>query len=100
MFLTMPVNQWRSHFKAMDRPPYDLTFASIICSILSLTLDNQQIDNIFQEVTQPFKDLGSLISIIEHGTVDFLVPALMDLFDIKQEQRDFILNQYLPEVCV
>ena len=98
MFLTMPVSQWRSHFKAMDRPPYDLTFASIIVSVLSLTLDNQQLGNIFQ--SQSFVDLGSLISIIEHGTVDFLVPALMDIFDLKQDQRDFILNQYLPEVCV
>ena len=98
MFLTMPVNQWLSHFTAMDRPEYELTFSAIVTSMLSISLDNQQLINIFREVTPPFLDCGSLTSFLKHGTVDFLAPVLMDLFDLKEEQRDFILNQYIPEV--
>ena len=65
---------------------------------MSITLDNQELGNIFKEVSQPFQEFGSLISIIAHGATDLLVPALMELFDLKQGEKDFILNQYLPEV--
>ena len=98
MFKTMPANQWLTHFKAMDLPDLEMSFAAIVSSIFSTILDHQQIGNIFREVAQPFKDLGSLTSFLKYGTVDFLVPVLMELFDLKQEQRDFILNQYIPEV--
>ena len=98
MFKTMPVNQWLSHFTVMDLPDMELSFAAIVSSILSTSFDNQQLGNIFREVDLPFVDCGSLTSFLRHGAVDFLVPVLMDLFDLGQEQRDFILNQYIPEV--
>ena len=98
MFLNMPVDQWLTHFTVMDLPDMELSFAAIVSSILSTSLDNQQLGNIFQQVDIPFMDCGSLVSFLKHGTVDFLVPVLMDLFDLGQEERDFILNQYIPEV--
>ena len=98
MFMEKPVNEWLSHFKAMDIPDYQLTFSAIVTSIMSLTLDNQLLGNIYKERTKPFQEFGFLISNIKHGPTDFLVPALMELFDLKQGEKDFILNQYLPEV--
>ena len=100
MFLAMPVTQWLDHINAMDLPDMELSFAAIVSSILSTSLDNQQLSTIFQKGALPFKDFGSLISFLEHGAVDFLVPVLMDLFDLGQEQRDFIINQYIPEVIL
>ena len=101
MFLNMPVDQWLDHIKVINQslPEYEVTFAAIVSSILSFSFDHQELRKIFQKVDRPFKTFDSLISFLKYGTVDILVPVLMDLFGIEQEQKDFILNQYIPEVC-
>ena len=35
---------------------------------------------------------------MEPWAVDLLIPVLMDFFSLEQVNRDFILNDYLPEV--
>ena len=36
----------------------------------------------------------------DDAIVDSIIPPLMDLFNLPQEIRDFINNQYLPEVSL
>ena len=55
-----------------DLPNYYTTFAGIVCSTMTLAFDD--------------------------AIVDSIIPPLMDLFNLPQEIRDFINNQYLPEV--
>ena len=35
---------------------------------------------------------------MDDDLTDQLIPQLMDLFKMPEEQRDFILNFYIPEV--
>ena len=55
-----------------DLPNYYTTFAGIVCSTMTLAFDD--------------------------AIVDSIIPPLMDLFNLPQEIRDFINDQYLPEV--
>ena len=72
MFLTTPVHEWNNRTRSFDVPDYVVSFSGIVCSALSLTLDD--------------------------GTVDTLAQFLLDLFGVEPEFQDFILNDYLPEV--
>lgn len=72
MFLTTPVYEWNNRTRSIDVPDYVVSFSGIVCSALSLTLDD--------------------------GTVDVLAQFLLDLFGVEPEFQDFILNDYLPEV--
>ena len=72
MFLTKPVQEWDNRTRSIDVPDYVVSFSGIVCSALSLALDD--------------------------ATVDALAQFLLDLFGVEQEFQDFILNDYLPEV--
>ena len=72
MFLTKPVQEWDNRTRSIDVPDYVVSFSGIVCSALSLALDD--------------------------ATVDALAQFLLDLFGVEQEFQDFILNYYLPEV--
>ena len=72
MFLTKPVQEWDNRTRSIDVPDYVVSFSGIVCSALSLALDD--------------------------ATVDALAQFLLDLFGVEQEFQDFILNNYLPEV--
>lgn len=98
MFLTMPVYNWETHFTTIDLPDYEVTFAAIIASIMSLSFDNHQLSDILLQVRSPILQFDSLLSFIKYGTLDSLVPILMGLFDMKGGLQDFILNHYIPEV--
>ena len=98
MFLTVPVYNWDTHFTTIDLPDYEVTFAAIIASGMSLSFDNHELSNILHKVRVPVVKLDSLLSFIKYGTVDSLAHILMGLFDLKGGLQDFILKQYIPEV--
>ena len=72
IFLTKPVNEWESEFPSIDIPDYYLSFATILTSSLTLAM--------------------------EPWAADLLIIDLMHFFSLEQVNRDFILNDYLPEV--
>ena len=72
IFLTTPVYEWNNRTRSFDVPDYVVSFSGIVCSALSLALDD--------------------------GTVDVLAQFLLDLFGVEPEFQDFILKDYLPEV--
>ena len=72
MILTTPVQEWNNRTRSIDVPDYVVSFSGIVCSALSLALDD--------------------------ATVDALAQFLLDLFGVEPEFQDFILNDYLPEV--
>ena len=61
-----------SHLKGIDVPDYYLTFAAIVSSAFTLAFDE--------------------------SLVDSLAPVLLELFGLKPELQDFVLNEYMPEV--
>ena len=65
-------NECEFFFHLSDLPNYYTTFAGIVCSTMTLAFDD--------------------------AIVDSIIPPLMDLFNLPQEIRDFINDQYLPEV--
>ena len=72
MILKTPVQEWDNRTRSIDVPDYVVSFSGIVCSALSLALDDT--------------------------TVDALAQFLLDLFGVEPEFQDFILNYYLPEV--
>ena len=56
----------------LDTPQYMLTFSGIITNVLTLLFPPE--------------------------TVDTIVPSLMDVFGIPDEDRAFIMDHYLPEI--
>ena len=56
----------------MEKPPYFLSFAAIISSVLTLAYPDD--------------------------VVDSAAPVLFDLFGVRQDIRDFITNEYIAEV--
>ena len=69
-----PATKILKFFHLSDLPNYYTTFAGIVCSTMTLAFDD--------------------------AIVDSIIPPLMDLFNLPQEIRDFINNQYLPEVSL
>ena len=57
---------------SFDAPDYYLSFAAILTSSITLAM--------------------------EPWAADLLIPVVMDQFGLAQVNRDFILNEYLPEV--
>ena len=98
MFLELPVFNWETNFTTIDMPDYEVTFAAIIASSMSLSFDNHQLSNILLQVRAPVMKLDSIITFIKYGTVDSLTNVLMHLFVLKEGLQDFILYQYIPEV--
>lgn len=72
MFLNKSPPEWENVTMGIDLPNYYTTFAGIVCSTMTLAFDD--------------------------AIVDSIIPPLMDLFNLPQEIRDFINNQYLPEI--
>ena len=72
IFLTKPVNEWEAEISSFDIPDYYLSFAAILTSSITLAM--------------------------EPWAADLLIPVVMDQFGLAQVNRDFILNEYLPEV--
>lgn len=68
------VNTWMDGIAGLDTPQYMSTFSGIICNVLTLLFSPE--------------------------TVDEIVPQLMDLFGLPEEDRTFILEHYLPELRV
>ena len=72
LFLFKNVTEWESNMKSIDMPDYFITFAAIVSSALTLS----------------YPDF----------VVEMVAVPLFDGFNVDQEIRDFILNEYLPEV--
>ena len=72
MFLNMNVTEWESNIGGIDMPDFYITFAAIVSSTLTLS----------------YPDF----------VVEMIAAPLFDGFNVDQEVRNFILNEYLPEV--
>jgi len=72
MFSESPVDQWTDLILALDMPDYFTTFSGLVCTFLTLRLDSL--------------------------SADLAIVTLMDLFKLPEEQREFILYHYLPEL--
>ena len=72
IFLTKPVNEWEAEISSSDTPDYYLSFAAILTSSITLAM--------------------------EPWAADLLIPVVMDQFGLAQVNRNFIMNEYLPEV--
>merc|ERR1719209_2901540 len=69
---SQPVDTWKEGIAELDTPDYMVTFSGIICSLLTLQLSEEQ--------------------------VDAVVPTLMDAFNLPDDIRSFMFDQYLPEI--
>jgi len=69
---TQPVDTWKDGIAELDTPDYMVTFSGIICTLLTLQLSEEQVDSV--------------------------VPTLMDAFNLPDEIRTFMFDQYLPEI--
>ena len=67
-----PVENWEAILDNLGLPNYYMTFSGIICTVLTVTFDDEQVDS--------------------------LVDRLLTLFSIPEDIYDFIVNVYLPEV--
>jgi len=72
MLRTEPVDMWMDSIAALDTPDYMFTFSGIICTLLTLQASDEQ--------------------------VDAALPALMDAFNLPDDIRAFIFDQYLPDI--
>jgi len=72
MLRTQPVDTWTQGIEDLDTPEYMLTFSGIICTLLTLQLEADQVDS--------------------------YLPPLMDAFNLPNETRAFIFDVYLPEI--
>jgi len=69
---SQPVDTWKEGIAELDTPDYMVTFSGIICTLLTLQLSDEQ--------------------------VDAVVPTLMDAFNLPDDIRSFMFDQYLPEI--
>ena len=74
MFLTEPPYKWQNHSKSIHTPNYFVTIPAVATTAFSVGFDD--------------------------GVVDSLAPILLNLFGIGQEDQDFLLNEYIPEVPI
>ena len=74
-----------THCAELDTPDYMVTFSGIICTLLTLQLSEEQVNHL--------TDLW-----IDKTKVDAVVPTLMDAFNLPDDIRSFMFDQYLPEV--
>ena len=72
MFLNTSSKNWGSTILDMDKPNYWRTFAGIITTFLSLTVEDEKADQI--------------------------ILALAELFSFPEEEFDFITEEFLPKV--
>ena len=72
MFLNVPVRDWGQTILDMDKPNYWRTFAGIITTFFSLTLDDD--------------------------TADTIIDALADLFNFPEVEYIFLTEKFLPAV--
>jgi hypothetical protein len=72
MFMSKPIPEWKDHIVDLNLPDYYITFSGLVINSFTLAFDD--------------------------ATVDALVPILMDAFGIPEDQKTFILEQYIPEV--
>jgi len=72
MFLTQPSHKWFKITASFDLPDYELTFAALITTIVSIGFD---------EIEQ-----------------DLILPEVLKAFKLDDEISSFILHSYLPEI--
>jgi len=72
LFENTPVEEWTQAILDVDMPDYMLTFSGLVSTFLTLLLDDT--------------------------LADIAIPALMDLFSLPDEQREFVFDHYLPEI--
>ena len=74
MIRTQPVNMWLETLNGLDLPDYMTSFAGIVCSVLTFTFEDEQVDS--------------------------MIDTLATLFDIPEDIYNFMVNTYLPEVTL
>jgi hypothetical protein len=72
MSMTKNVTEWRSHIGNFDMPGYYISFGAIVLTATHLAFDD--------------------------WLIDMVVPLLFDLFSFKTSDKNFLLNDFIPEV--
>ena len=54
MFMTQNVNTWTATIEGLDMPNYYMSFAGIVCTVLTLTLEDAAVDNIIVRLADAF----------------------------------------------
>ena len=72
----------------LDTPDYMVTFSGIICTLLTLQMAPEQVR------------LLVTVWVTPSSQVDLVIPQLMDAFNLPEDIRAFIFDQYLPEVTL
>lgn len=72
MYLNLPVEEWYDHTNAIDIPDYYLSFAGIFSTVLTIAFEPDVVDHYF--------------------------PILSGYFGLSDDDVNFILNDYLPEL--
>lgn len=72
MYLTEPVTQWYNTTESFDIPRYELSFAGLISTALTIGFDDD--------------------------IVDTIIPLLIRAFNLPEELRNFVVNQYIPAI--
>jgi len=72
MLRTMPVVQWKEEIANLDTPDYMMTFAGLVTTLLTIQLPPEQVDT--------------------------LIDILADAFNLPDDMKLFLLNNYLPEI--
>jgi hypothetical protein len=72
MSMTKNVTEWRSHIGNFDMPGYYISFGAIVLTAVHLTFDD--------------------------WLIDMVVPLLFELFSFKTSDKNFLLDDFIPEV--
>ena len=72
MFMNKNITEWKDFVIQRDVPDYFLTFAGLMTTAFTLSFDDTFVDQ--------------------------LLPVLMELFGMPEDQRDFTIDYYVPEV--
>eukprot|EP00095_Tigriopus_kingsejongensis_P008144 maker-scaffold196_size269943-snap-gene-1.33 protein:Tk08144 transcript:maker-scaffold196_size269943-snap-gene-1.33-mRNA-1 annotation:"hypothetical protein AURANDRAFT_63034" len=72
MFLELPPEQWAETINGFDMPSYYMSFAGIVSTVFSVSLENE--------------------------TADQIINALVELFSFPEEELIFLQESYLPEI--
>ena len=72
MLQYMPVDMWKDEIARLDTPEYMMTFAGLVSTLFTIQLPDSE--------------------------VDILINVLGDAFGLPEEVKQFLVEQYLPEV--
>lgn len=72
MYLSLPVEEWHKKTELFDIPEYNLIFAGLVSTVLTVAFEPE--------------------------TVDIILHLLFSAFKLPDDLQDFLVNKYIPEI--